>query len=74
MRIEISEHGQVIWIRDTRTHEGLACTHYAKDGTQQRIIAALEDALNQASAELLYSDLAHSVENAGCQQDPMAVI
>ena len=65
MRTEISENGQVIWMRDTKTLEGLACTNYAKDGTQQRIITVLEDALNQANGELLCSDHADSMANVG---------
>ncbi|BFT80925.1 hypothetical protein GVv1_17170 [Enterobacter pseudoroggenkampii] len=56
MRIEISENGQVIWMRDTKTLEGLACTSYVKDGTQLRIITALEGALVQAKGEHLCWD------------------
>lgn len=65
MRIEISEGGEVIWMRDTKTLEGLACTNYAKDGTQQKIITALEDALSQAKGELLCSNHTDSVANVG---------
>lgn len=52
MKVSIIEDGQVIWMRDTKTHEGLACTNYVKDGTQQRIIAALVEALEQANGQL----------------------
>lgn len=63
MRIEISENGAVIWMRDTKTLEGLACTNYAKDGTQQKIITALEDALVQSKGELLCWDNGDGVAN-----------
>lgn len=65
MRIELSENGQVIWMRDTKTTEGVACRNYVKDGTQLKIITALEDALSQANGELLCSDHAYSVANVG---------
>ncbi len=52
-------------MRDTKTLEGLACTSYAKDGTQQKIITALEDALSQAKGELLCSNYTDSVANVG---------
>lgn len=56
MKIAIEQNGKVIWMRDTTTLEGVACTNYVKDGTQQRIITALEDALAQAKGELLCWD------------------
>ena len=52
MIVSIIEDGQVIWMRDTKTLEGLACTNYVKDGIQQRVIAALVDALEQANGQL----------------------
>ncbi|WP_428980768.1 Rrf2 family transcriptional regulator [Erwinia amylovora] len=45
-----------IWFRDTEKREGMASLLYLKDGTQQKIIAALEGALAQARAEYLCSN------------------
>ncbi|EPJ3801845.1 Rrf2 family transcriptional regulator [Morganella morganii] len=41
----------VIWFRDEEKKEGMAFVGYIKDGTQQKIISALENALTQAKAE-----------------------
>ncbi|HEE0042150.1 TPA: Rrf2 family transcriptional regulator [Citrobacter freundii] len=56
MNVSVIEGGDVIWMRDSETLEGIACTSYVKDGTQQKIITALEDALNQAKGEQLCWD------------------
>lgn len=53
MKVEIKKDGEVIWSRDFITLEGIASLGYLKDGTQQKIIAALEEALIQAKAQLL---------------------
>ncbi|HBV9941865.1 TPA: Rrf2 family transcriptional regulator [Klebsiella aerogenes] len=53
MKVAIEVNGEVIWFRNGETLEGMACTSYLKDGTQQKIITALEDALNQAKGEQL---------------------
>ncbi|MFZ4998714.1 Rrf2 family transcriptional regulator [Enterobacter asburiae] len=53
MRIIVEHNGEAIWMRDNETGEGIACTKYIKDGTQQKIIAALGDAIHQANGELL---------------------
>lgn len=53
MKVAIEVNGEVIWYRDSETLEGMASLGYLKDGTQQKIIAALEDALNQAKGEQL---------------------
>ncbi|EAA9301846.1 Rrf2 family transcriptional regulator [Salmonella enterica] len=42
-------------MRDNSNQEGIMSLGYLKDGTQQRIIAALEDALFQAKSQLLLS-------------------
>ncbi|MEM8103165.1 Rrf2 family transcriptional regulator [Morganella morganii] len=52
MKVAIEVGGAVIWFRDQEKKEGMACTGYIKDGTQQKIISVLEDALTQAKAEL----------------------
>nr|WP_251903069.1 Rrf2 family transcriptional regulator [Klebsiella pneumoniae] len=46
----------VIWYRDSDKQEGVASLGYLKDGTQQKIIAALEEALFQAKGQMLLPD------------------
>lgn len=53
MKVAIEVNGEVIWYRDSDKQEGMASVGYLRDGTQQKIIAALEDALNQAKGEHL---------------------
>ncbi|MFG0782415.1 Rrf2 family transcriptional regulator [Raoultella sp. TYF_8] len=53
MKVAIEVNGEVIWYRDSEKQEGMASLGYLKDGTQQKIIAALKDALNQAKGEQL---------------------
>lgn len=53
MKVLIEMNDEVIWYRDNSTPRGMASLGYLKDGTQQRIIAALEDALLQAKGESL---------------------
>ena len=53
MKVIVEHEGSVIWDRDTESNQGIACTAYTKDGTQEKIIAALELALEQAKGELL---------------------
>lgn len=63
MKVEIKNGGEVIWARDSNSLEGIASPGHLKDGTQQKIITALEKALSQAKGELLCSDDADSVAN-----------
>jgi len=51
MKIIIQENCTEIWWRDVTNGAGMACTDYAKNGKQDEIIAALENALQQAKAE-----------------------
>ncbi|MEX0446255.1 Rrf2 family transcriptional regulator [Xenorhabdus sp. SGI246] len=51
MKVSIELSGETIWYRDEEKGEGMASTGYIKDGTQQKIITALEAALSQAKAE-----------------------
>lgn len=51
MKVMIENGGSTIWMRDGGTLEGITSTAYLKDGTQQKIIAALEDALTQARGQ-----------------------
>ena len=53
MKVAVEVNGEVIWYRDSEKQEGMASLGYLKDGTQQKIIAALKDALNQAKGERL---------------------
>ncbi|MEI2606142.1 Rrf2 family transcriptional regulator [Erwinia aphidicola] len=53
MKVAITEMEQCLWMRDGSTGEGIASKGYIKDGTQEKIIAALEEALLQAKSELL---------------------
>ncbi|HGM5417677.1 TPA: Rrf2 family transcriptional regulator [Serratia liquefaciens] len=56
MRVTIEMPEGVIWMRDAETGEGMASRGYMKDGTQQKIIAVLEEALSQAKGEALCWD------------------
>lgn len=56
MKVAIEVNGEVIWYRDSETLEGMASLGYLKDGTQQKIIAALEEALLQAKGQMLLPD------------------
>lgn len=56
MKVAIEVNGEVIWYRDSDKQEGMASLGYLKDGTQQKIIAALEEALFQAKGQILLPD------------------
>lgn len=56
MKVAIEVNGEVIWYRDSDKQEGVASLVYLKDGTQQKIIAALEEALFQAKGQMLLPD------------------
>ena len=56
MKGAIDVNGEVIWYRDSDKPEGGASLGYLKDGTQQKIIAALEEALFQAKGQMLLPD------------------
>ncbi len=56
MKVAIEINGEVIWYRDSDKQEGVASLGYLKDGTQQKIIAALEEALFQAKGQMLLPD------------------
>lgn len=56
MKVAIEVNGEVIWYRDSDKQEGMASLGYLKDGTQQKIIAALEGALFQAKGQMLLPD------------------
>ncbi|HCM5107337.1 Rrf2 family transcriptional regulator [Klebsiella pneumoniae] len=56
MKVAIEVNGEVIWYRDSDKQEGVASLSYLKDGTQQKIIAALEEALFQAKGQMLLPD------------------
>ncbi|AZS56808.1 Rrf2 family transcriptional regulator [Pectobacterium parmentieri] len=56
MKVSIESNGEVIWYRDAEKLEGMLSTSYIKDGTQQKIIAALEEALFQAKGQMFLTD------------------
>lgn len=56
MKVAIEVNGEVIWYRDSDKQEGVASLGYLKDGTQQKIIAALEEALFQTKGQMLLPD------------------
>lgn len=56
MKVAIEVNGEVIWYRDSDKQEGVASLGDLKDGTQQKIIAALEEALFQAKGQMLLPD------------------
>lgn len=56
MNVSIIENGKVIWMRDGESGEGVASRGHIKDGTQQKLIAALEESLEQAKSEMLCWD------------------
>ncbi|HFI5342014.1 TPA: Rrf2 family transcriptional regulator [Klebsiella pneumoniae] len=56
MKVAIEVNGEVIWYRDIDKQEGMASLGYLKDSTQQKIIAALEEALFQAKGQMLLPD------------------
>ncbi|MGC0786732.1 Rrf2 family transcriptional regulator [Pantoea agglomerans] len=66
MKISIIVKDEIIWMRDGFNKEGVASQGYMKDGTQKKIIAALEDALAQAKGEALSWDDADTMLDTGC--------
>lgn len=56
MKVAIEVNGEVIWYRDSDKQEGMASVGYLRDGTQQKIIAALEEPLFQAKGQLNLPD------------------
>lgn len=53
MKVTIEHNGETIWYRDSENGVGMASSGYQADGTQQKIITALIDALEQANGEML---------------------
>lgn len=53
MKVSVETKGEVIWFLDTDKGDGMAALGYLRDGTQKKIIAALEAALIQAKGEQL---------------------
>lgn len=52
MKVIIESEGKEIWYRDEEKCEGKLSVGYIKDGTQEKIIAALESALVQAKGQM----------------------
>ncbi|EPJ8693300.1 hypothetical protein Q4R40_15765 [Morganella morganii] len=55
MKVKISQNGKTIWSRDSENGTGMTSRRYLIDSTQQKIVAALIDALNQADGEMSLS-------------------
>ncbi|HEJ1075700.1 TPA: Rrf2 family transcriptional regulator [Serratia marcescens] len=51
MKVIIEAQEGIIWMRNAEIGEGMTSAAYVKDGTQQKIIAALEEALFQAKGQ-----------------------
>jgi len=52
MKVIIEREGKEIWYRDEEKSEGKLSVGHIKDGTQKKIIAALESALVQAKGQM----------------------
>jgi hypothetical protein len=54
MKVQIvNEDGRVIWERDSANKSGISSRSYINDGTQDKIIEALQHALEQAKGQAL---------------------
>lgn len=53
MKVIVERCGVISWFRDDEKMEGMGSVGYVKDGTQDEIISALENALYQARNEKL---------------------
>lgn len=65
LKVTVSDKDDALWMRNSATLEGIASRGYLKDGTQQKIIAALEHALGQAQGELLCWNNTDGVADVG---------
>lgn len=64
MQVTVIENQEIIWGHNANSYDGIASCGYLKDGTQQKIITALEDALIQANAQLLSRNNGDGVTDA----------
>ncbi|MGP2733843.1 Rrf2 family transcriptional regulator [Serratia bockelmannii] len=51
MKVTIETPEGIVWMCNIETGEGMTSTGYVKDGTQQKIVAALEEAIFQAKGQ-----------------------
>lgn len=65
LKVTVSDKDDALWMRNSATLEGISSRGYLKDGTQQKIIAALEHALGQARGELLCWNNTDGVPDVG---------
>ena len=56
MQVTIADNGKTIWMRNEDAQEGIASRSYLKEGTQHKIMAALENALVQAKGQMQLAD------------------
>ncbi|EPK4062053.1 hypothetical protein LLI29_003114 [Morganella morganii] len=52
MKVTVEHNGKTIWCRDSESGTGMTSRGYLTDGTQQKIVTALIDALTQANGEM----------------------
>ena len=55
MKVKVEHNGKTIWCRDSESGTGMTSRGYLTDGTQQKIVTALIDALTQANGEISLS-------------------
>ncbi|WP_262860931.1 hypothetical protein [Morganella morganii] len=55
MKVTVEHNGEIIWYRDNKNGTGMSSRGYLTDGTQQKIVTALIDALTQANGEISLS-------------------
>jgi hypothetical protein len=63
-----SDDDILLWVRQVKGDQvsGITSADYLRDGTQQKIIGALEDALSEANGQLCCSlDVADVISNIG---------
>ncbi|WP_229064469.1 hypothetical protein [Morganella morganii] len=52
MKVKVEHNGKTIWCRDSESGTGMTSRGYLTDGTQQKIVTALINALTQANGEI----------------------
>ncbi|WP_085456914.1 hypothetical protein [Escherichia coli] len=66
MKVECkSENNQLLWSYDTGSQEHIMNMIFIKDGTQQKIITALANALTHATSQVLLSNDVNGISNIG---------
>ncbi|EOQ50823.1 hypothetical protein WC7_01687 [Citrobacter sp. KTE151] len=64
MKVEcLDDNDQLLWSYDTTNQQNITDMCFLKDGTQQTIITALENACTQAKGQILLSDDVNGVSD-----------